>query len=193
MKEVIGQDVNYKDASLLLAQAIEYHRTAPRWWKSKWFVGGALVMVGTLAGRFAFRPESPVRTMLFTSNMAQPSDIVQITSEPVVITQVVLSDVEATVPPNEIVTSDPNQTPTEKLPYHWERLNSGQFLPRDQITTIVGDPEDPGVVYIGTQYSGVYKSIDGGLSWQPSHEGLDRAYITSLIIDPAFSYPVCKR
>jgi tetratricopeptide (TPR) repeat protein len=35
LKGIINQDENYKDASRLLAQAIELRRTAPRWWQSK--------------------------------------------------------------------------------------------------------------------------------------------------------------
>jgi formylglycine-generating enzyme required for sulfatase activity len=35
LKGIINQDENYKDASRLLAQAIEFRRTAPKWWQSK--------------------------------------------------------------------------------------------------------------------------------------------------------------
>jgi len=35
LKGIINQDENYKDASRLLAQAIELRRTAPKWWQSK--------------------------------------------------------------------------------------------------------------------------------------------------------------
>ena len=46
------------------------------------------------------------------------------------------------------------------------------------------DPTDLGVIYVGTDNAGVFKSIDGGLSWQPSHAGLGRAWIYSLVMDP---------
>jgi photosystem II stability/assembly factor-like uncharacterized protein len=60
----------------------------------------------------------------------------------------------------------------------------GQELPRDNITAIVFDPEDPDVVYVGTQHAGVYKTIDRGQSWLPAQLGLGRASVTSLLIDP---------
>jgi photosystem II stability/assembly factor-like uncharacterized protein len=46
------------------------------------------------------------------------------------------------------------------------------------------DPDDPDVLYVGTKNAGIYKSIDGGTSWQPKHLGLGRAWILSLVIDP---------
>jgi len=36
LKDIINQDENYKDASRLLAEAIELRRTARKWWQNKW-------------------------------------------------------------------------------------------------------------------------------------------------------------
>jgi len=80
-------------------------------------------------------------------------------------------------------TNPPTSVPTA-IPLAWSRLSSGQFLLRDQLTAIALDPSDPEVLYVGTQNAGVYKSIDGGLSWQPVHNGLGRAPINALLIDP---------
>jgi photosystem II stability/assembly factor-like uncharacterized protein len=58
------------------------------------------------------------------------------------------------------------------------------------IYALVVDPRDPRVVYAGTEHGGVYKSEDGGASWQPSNEGLDSEaalWINALAIDPADS------
>ena len=177
LKEVIDQDVNYKNASLLLAQAIEFHHTAPKWWKRKWFSGAVLILAAALIGWFVFQPVSPLMVFLTQPGAA---------TVPVVTAQTSGSGKETieVLIPEDVIINQPTQTPVVRLPYQWVRLNSGQFLPRDQITAIAGDPDDPGVIYIGTQHSGVYKSIDGGLSWQPSHAGLDRAFITGLIVDP---------
>ena len=177
LKEVIDQDVNYKNASLLLAQAIEFHHAAPKWWKRKWFLGAVLALAAVLIGWFVFQRVSPL--------MAYPTQPVT-AAVPVGTVQTPESGME-TMPvliPEDMIISQPTQSPLVKLPYQWVRLNSGQFLPRDQITAIAEDPDDPGVIYIGTQHSGVYKSIDGGLSWQPSHAGLDRAFITGLLVAP---------
>ncbi|NQU29407.1 MAG: tetratricopeptide repeat protein, partial [Anaerolineae bacterium] len=40
LKEIIEQDVNYKNASQLLSQAIELQRTTPKFWKNKWALTG---------------------------------------------------------------------------------------------------------------------------------------------------------
>jgi photosystem II stability/assembly factor-like uncharacterized protein len=80
-------------------------------------------------------------------------------------------------------TSMPGPTPTAIL-LSWGRLNSGQLFQRDRITAIAIDPNDPGVIYVGTQHAGIYKSIDGGLSWYPTHHGLANARVTSLLINP---------
>src|SRR3972149_3960038 len=82
-----------------------------------------------------------------------------------------------------IPTKTPNPTPTP-VPLAWKRIYIGQEFPRDTITVIMIDPNDPDVIYIGTQNAGIYKSIDGGVSWQPAHKGLGTAWISSLVIDP---------
>jgi photosystem II stability/assembly factor-like uncharacterized protein len=46
------------------------------------------------------------------------------------------------------------------------------------------DPNDSGILYAGTWGSGMYKSFDGGLSWQAINNGLTCLYINSLAIDP---------
>ncbi len=46
------------------------------------------------------------------------------------------------------------------------------------------DPSDPQVEYAGTWGSGIYKSLDGGQSWQSSNPGLSNFYINSLAVDP---------
>jgi tetratricopeptide (TPR) repeat protein/photosystem II stability/assembly factor-like uncharacterized protein len=172
LKEVIHQNENHKDASYLLAQAIELRRTTRKWWQSKWLWGAVGSVIVLAVAWFAFRPGSPLMTTIFASTAAPITTNTPGTSAPSV------GPATAT-----IATALPTATALP-LPYSWARLNSGQFLPRDQVTAIVVDPTDPGVIYAGTENAGVYKSIDGGLSWQPAHSGLERANISTLIIDP---------
>jgi tetratricopeptide (TPR) repeat protein len=166
LKGVVAQDVNYREASRLLAESIEMRRTARRWWQSRWLWGAVGVSLVLVVGWLAIRPGSPLRSALFAYT-SSPS-----------------GTAAAILPPEEFATValSPTVTPTP-LPYTWVRLNSGQFLPRDTITAIVVDPTDPGVLYVGTENAGVYKSIDGGLSWQPMHTGLGRAWIHTLVMD----------
>jgi tetratricopeptide (TPR) repeat protein/photosystem II stability/assembly factor-like uncharacterized protein len=171
LKGIINQDENYKDASRLLAESIQLRRTARKWWQSKWLWGAVASSVVLVVAWLAFRPDSLLMSALFAPTAAP-----------------ITNDAPGTVAPNVAPATatalvPPTLTPTP-LPLSWARLNSGQFLPRDQITDIVIDSKDPGVLYVGTQNAGVYKSIDGGLSWQPMQNGLGRAVIKSLVIDP---------
>lgn len=53
----------------------------------------------------------------------------------------------------------------------WQQLDS---LPDRPISFVV-DPNDPQILYSGTAVMGVYRSADGGHSWQEIQTGLDRA------------------
>jgi photosystem II stability/assembly factor-like uncharacterized protein len=52
------------------------------------------------------------------------------------------------------------------------------------IVTLSVDSSNPLVVYAGSWGSGVFKSLDGGLTWRSSNLGLTNLYINSLAIDP---------
>ncbi len=52
------------------------------------------------------------------------------------------------------------------------------------IVAMAIDPTDPQVLYAGTRGSGIYKSLDGGLSWHAANTGLGSLSINSLAIDP---------
>jgi photosystem II stability/assembly factor-like uncharacterized protein len=66
----------------------------------------------------------------------------------------------------------------------WKRVALGQEFLRDRLTALVIDPNDAEVLYAGTTNAGIFKSIDGGISWQPIHAGLGGAAVYSLVIDP---------
>jgi hypothetical protein len=79
--------------------------------------------------------------------------------------------------------------PTQKAA---TQTNASQFswmydlpiLVRDQVNVIAVDPNDPQVVYIGTQNSGLSKSTDGAKTWTLNSTGLVGAWVTTLVIDP---------
>jgi len=170
LKEIINQDENYKDASRLLAEAIEYRRTARKWWQNKWLWGGVTGLVGLIVVWSAFRYGAPLLAALQTTPVSE--------------TSLISAPATATAPATIIVATAPSTATALPLPYRWARLNSGQFLPRMNVNAIVVDPTDSGVIYVGTENAGVYKSIDGGISWQPSHAGLERANTGRPVIDP---------
>jgi len=64
-KGIIIQDENYKDASRLLAQAIELRCTRRRWWQSKVLWGSIAIVLVVVLAWFAFRSSSPLAGALF--------------------------------------------------------------------------------------------------------------------------------
>jgi photosystem II stability/assembly factor-like uncharacterized protein len=52
------------------------------------------------------------------------------------------------------------------------------------VTALVIDPLNSQIMYAGTFGGGVYKSVDGGKTWQDSSSGLIDLYIQSMAIDP---------
>jgi photosystem II stability/assembly factor-like uncharacterized protein len=52
------------------------------------------------------------------------------------------------------------------------------------IVSIAFDPANPSIVYAGSYGSGVYKSLDSGLSWTSASRGLTNLYIYSMAVDP---------
>ena len=167
-KSIVVENTDYKDATRLLSESIELRRTTHKWWQSKLLwggVGGLVVLMVLAVGWFALQPGPLTPTSAPTS------------------TDVSATSVTGNIPETEIPVVPPTAMPTP-LPLAWARLNSGQFLPRDQITAIVSDPTDPGVMYVGMENAGIYKSIDGGSSWQPAYSGLERANVSTLVIDP---------
>ena len=52
------------------------------------------------------------------------------------------------------------------------------------VTSLVTVPSQPGVIYAGSWGSGVYKSLDGGTTWNLANFGLTNGFVYSLAVDP---------
>ena len=187
LKEIVIQEANYKDASHLMAQAIELRRTVKPVWQNKWLLGGIGAVGVLLATVF-------LAWLLLSSTPSASPAIVVSTSTPIlgaisIESATPTSPSNPTMTPTSTATFTPSPTPTRTMtptpiPFSWSRLSSGQFFSRDTITAIALDPTDAGVMYVGTQNAGIYKTLNGGISWQPMQNGLGRAAIDSLVIDP---------
>jgi photosystem II stability/assembly factor-like uncharacterized protein len=162
LKQILVVDENYKDASRLLARIVREKRR--RWYNhpALWGTLGVLVLMGL--------------GFLIASRIPKPAAI-----------RPFASTITATFTLSPAVTSTPIQTQSPastSIPLAWKRINMAQFIIREQITAIAVDPKDQDVVYAGTEGAGVYKSIDGGLSWRPIMLGLPTSRVNSLTIDP---------
>ncbi len=63
----------------------------------------------------------------------------------------------------------------------WAPADTG--LPGENITSLSVDPGNPETVYAGTWSGGIYRSANGGLSWQPS--GLSGQGIGTVVVHPS--------
>ena len=164
LRQILVIDENYKDVSRLLAQTVKLKRRRwyndPRLWGTLGFV--VIVALGffiapRLKGLYAIQPTAPVVINSPTATLVP------------------------TISPTATPTLLPSPTP---IPLTWKRISMGQEFELDTVSAIVTDPNDPDVIYAGLMHAGVYKSIDGGLAWKPTHQGLTNTEVRSLLIDP---------
>jgi ligand-binding sensor domain-containing protein len=67
---------------------------------------------------------------------------------------------------------------------HW--VNTSLFFDSDTIVwDLAIDPRIAGVLYAGTSTAGVFKSVDGGLTWEPKNTKLTNSYVGALLLDSA--------
>ncbi|MBN1450822.1 MAG: hypothetical protein JW963_07395 [Anaerolineales bacterium] len=165
LRQILKINVDYKDAAQLLARVIKLSRR--RWYNDPrlWGTLGVLLLVGL--GIYLF----PKLQGLYTQ--PAPSPIILPTGTPT----------PTIVPPaTAIATATLLPTPTP-IPLTWKRLSLGQEFQRDTVTAFATDKNDPDVIYAAMKNAGVYKTIDGGLSWRPAHQGLASTQVESLVID----------
>lgn len=176
LKRILLVDENYRDASRLLAGLVEQLRR--RWYSNKrlWGIGGTLLLISfgiyfVPKLQILFDNQSPTETIAPRSTNQSLSSTIHPSSTSQPATEIVaISTSVATISP----------TP---LPFEWKRISIGQEFTRDTVTAIAIDPTDPDVIYVGTTNAGIFKSIDGGLSWRPAQKDLGRALIHTLVFD----------
>jgi hypothetical protein len=64
-------------------------------------------------------------------------------------------------------------------------MPSSTGLPDTSVYTLAVDRGRPGVLYAGTQDSGVFRSPDGGKTWTADNAGLTNTTVFSLAFDPS--------
>jgi photosystem II stability/assembly factor-like uncharacterized protein len=163
LRQILKADVDYKDAAQLLARVIQISRR--RWYNDPrtWGALGALLLVGL--GIYLF----PKLQVLY--RQPAPAPILLPTNTPAQI-----------IAPPATATATLLPAPTS-IPLTWKRISLGQEFERDTVTAFATDKNDPDVIYAAMKNAGVYKTIDGGLSWRPAHQGLASTQVESLLID----------
>jgi photosystem II stability/assembly factor-like uncharacterized protein len=158
LTQILVIDENYKDTSRLLARIVKEKRR--RWYNNPriWGVLFGLIVIALLIW---IVPKLPLKTLFAPLNEIGSA------------TPKAISTKAAT----------PTITPTT-IPLAWNRISMGLEFPTDTVTGIAVDKNDPDVIYVGMKYAGVFKSIDGGLSWSPQYQGLANTHVESLTINP---------
>lgn len=153
-EQVLGQQTGYRDAAELRDKAATLQRRRQR--RNILLAGLAGVGVILLVGLtwWLTRPDSPLMAAL------------------------------ATATPTPTAAPSPTPTPTPIPLMAWRQLYNGEIFPNDETMAVAVDPRDSNVIYIGNGKSGIYKSHDGGKSWQPAQAGVGCAQIYALVIDP---------
>jgi photosystem II stability/assembly factor-like uncharacterized protein len=85
--------------------------------------------------------------------------------------------------PTATSTLVPTSMPTP-IPLTWQQIADGQEFERDTVTAFATDKNDPNVIYASMKNTGIFKTSDGGLSWQHVLYGLTTMQVVSLLIDP---------
>jgi photosystem II stability/assembly factor-like uncharacterized protein len=158
LTQILVIDENFKDTSRLLARIVKEKRR--RWYNDPriWVPLIGLIVVGLLIW---IVPKLPLKAIFAP-----------------------LTKVSSTTP-NAISTNASMPTiPSTAIPLAWNRISMGQEFATDTVTGIAVDKNDPDVIYVGMKNAGVFKSIDGGLSWSPKYQGLANTHVESLTIDP---------
>jgi len=72
----------------------------------------------------------------------------------------------------------------------WKSTDSGATwmllddLPFAYLQTLVGDPTAPNTLYAATSDTGLFKSVDGGVTWNQASRGIAATSLQALAIDP---------
>ncbi|NMC00020.1 MAG: hypothetical protein GYA35_07045, partial [Thermoanaerobaculaceae bacterium] len=59
-----------------------------------------------------------------------------------------------------------------------------QFINNFLITAVACDPSNPTIVYAGTDGGGLYRSLDGGETWEYSCKGIRALFVCKVAVDP---------
>ncbi len=87
--------------------------------------------------------------------------------------------------PKATVKPSPKPVPTPKTPFdamQWREV--GPALPGGRVSSVVGSATNPKLYYLGSAGGGVWKSVDGGATWDPVFGKQDVASIGAIALDP---------
>src|SRR3972149_5708798 len=65
-----------------------------------------------------------------------------------------------------------------------EFRNVGPSIMGGRVSDVEGGPGDPRIVYVGAASGGVWKTVDGGITWKPIFDGEAVSSIGDLALEP---------
>lgn len=82
--------------------------------------------------------------------------------------------------PPGLVRSTANWSPLGPLSWNTTSYNPGN----GRVNAITVDPSNPNVIYVGTPSAGLWRSMDGGNSWQALFTDLPSMGVSGIVVDP---------
>ncbi|MBI2957411.1 MAG: hypothetical protein HYY32_01080 [Chloroflexi bacterium] len=67
----------------------------------------------------------------------------------------------------------------------WAQVNSGLEQTTLNVLAVAVHPNNPDIVFVGTQFGGIYRSTNGGRSWQESNAGITVRAISAIAMVPS--------
>ena len=65
------------------------------------------------------------------------------------------------------------------------RINNDSLGAIGRLSAIAIDPTSPGTIYVGANFSGAWKTGNGGVTWQPIADALPTLAVAALTVDPS--------
>src|SRR5882724_10405057 len=87
--------------------------------------------------------------------------------------------------PDANAPQSPNQNQNKDPLDNFKFRNLGPAVGGGRVTSVVGIPGKPNIYYVGAAAGGVFKTIDGGLSWKPIFEKEAVASIGAIALAPS--------
>ncbi|HTJ27235.1 MAG TPA: hypothetical protein VMA36_13830 [Candidatus Limnocylindria bacterium] len=87
--------------------------------------------------------------------------------------------------PAPAASASPAPSPTPTPPYnHIAFREIGPAVAGGRVTSVVGVPDDPKLYYLGSAGGGVWKTVNGGVTWSPLFDKQRVSSIGAIAIDP---------
>jgi hypothetical protein len=179
LRQIVALDATYKDTSRLLANLVAQQRR--RWYNDArlWSAVGVVALIALGVGIASQLPALLPRATEMPTAIALAPTATATRAEPTATAMPTMTSLPTS-------TSVPSVTPTRAptaVSFKWQRMYAGQELGLASFAKIMPDPRDSDIIYLSNSSTGIYKTVDGGISWQPANNGFGNIAVQTLVTD----------